>query len=147
MLSAMRSHQRSMETAASPQAIWRIWSDTSTWGEWNPNVSSMELEGPFATGTAGIMRTKAGRAHRMQLTSVEPGRSFVLETSVLPLTHFAFRCEVAPTGQGKSRISQSLTMSGPLAPVFSPMAGERIAESFVPLLAGLASKAERAPTA
>lgn len=33
-------------------------------------------------------------------------------------------------------------MSGPLAPVFSPMMGDRVAASFEPLLEGLAKKAE-----
>jgi hypothetical protein len=73
---------------------------------------------------------------------VRPGRSFRLETAAVPLTRFAFLCEVLPAGDGASRISQSVTMKGLLAPVFSPLMGERIAAGFEPILAGLKAAAE-----
>jgi hypothetical protein len=120
-----------------------LWSDPSTWQDWNPNVQRMEVNGPFATGTTGIMHTPAGQHHQIEFTNVRPGQSFDLETSVIPLTHFTFHCEVVP-GAGGSTISQSLNISGPLGFVFGPMAGDRVAASFEPLLAGLASKAEAA---
>jgi hypothetical protein len=138
----MATHGRSRQTRASTGAIWRIWSDPSTWHEWNPNVQRMEMSGPFANGTTGIMHTNAGQHHRVRLTNVQPGRSFDLETSVIPLTHFRFHCEVVPSGAG-STIGQSLSVSGPLAFVFSPLAGNRIAASFEPLLKGLADQAEK----
>jgi hypothetical protein len=137
----MATHGRSRQTRASAEAIWRLWSDPPTWHEWNPNVERMEMNGPFANGTTGVMHTPAGQHHQVQLSQIQPGRSFDLETSVIPLTHFTFHCEVMPSGSG-STISQSLAMSGPLAIVFAPMAGERIAASFEPLLNGLAEKAE-----
>ena len=89
------------------------------------------------------MRTRAGQHHQIELTNIRSGTSFDLETSVIPLTHFTFHCEVVPSSEG-STISQTLKISGPLGFVFGPMAGERIAASFEPLLAGLAAKAEGA---
>jgi hypothetical protein len=121
--------------------VWRLWSDPQSWHEWNPNVKRMEMNGPFVNGTTGVMHTPAGQAHQIRLTNIQPGQSFELETQAIPLTHFTFHCEVVPSSNG-SAISQSLRMSGPLAFVFSPMAGERIAASFEPLLKGLSDKAE-----
>ena len=135
------AYGRSRQTSASADAVWRWWSDPSTWHEWNPNVQQMEMNGAFADGTTGVMHTPSGQHHQIQLTHVQPGRSFDLETSAIPLTRFTFHCEVVPSGTG-STVSQSLAMSGPLAFVFGPMAGERIAASFEPLLKGLADKAE-----
>src|SRR5437868_221623 len=132
----MAVHGRSRETRASAEQIWRLWSDPQTWNQWNPNVSRMTMNGPFASGTTGTMHTPAGREHPIQLSNVQPGRAFDLETQAIPLTHFTFHCEVVPSGNG-STISQSLRMSGPLAIVFAPLAGERIAASFEPLLKGL----------
>jgi hypothetical protein len=37
----MAEYGTSVETAALPDKVWKIWSDMSTWGEWNPNVSTM----------------------------------------------------------------------------------------------------------
>lgn len=139
----MATHGRSRQTRASAEAIWRIWSDPQTWQEWNPNVERMDMNGPFANGTTGVMHTPAGQHHPIQLANIQPGRSFDLETAVLPLTRFTFHCEVVPNSNG-STISQSIGMSGPLAFFFGPMAGERIAASFEDLLKGLADKAEAA---
>ncbi len=91
----MRKEERSTETRATPQAVWRIWSDTSTWGKWNPDVISVHLDGPFAAGTTGTMTTKAA-TRKMQLGAVEPGRSFRLDFNPMPLTQFSFHCAVAP---------------------------------------------------
>jgi hypothetical protein len=135
------AHLRSRDTTAPPDRVWSIWSDTSTWPEWNPDVLSVSIKGPFATGTTGEMRTKAGGAHQIRLDNVQPGQAFELKTSVMPLSALTFRCEVAPSGAG-SRISQEVMLTGPLGFVFSPMMGPRIAESFGPLLDGLARKAE-----
>ena len=137
----MSEYGRAHDTSATPDMVWTIWSDPATWPAWNPDVESITLDGPFAAGTRGRMRTRSGGQHEITLAEVQPGHAFQLETSVLPLTRFAFRCEVTPAAGG-SRISQSLRMRGPLAALFAPLAGNRIAASFGPLLDGLARYAE-----
>jgi uncharacterized protein YndB with AHSA1/START domain len=77
----MAAHGRVVETKAGPERVWRIWSDVSTWPEWNPDVLSIAIDGPFAAGTKGRMTTKAGGTHPITLAAVQPGRSFRLETS------------------------------------------------------------------
>lgn len=138
----MRVEERSLESQASPEAVWRVWSNTSGWPSWNPDVQAMSVPGPFVPGATGTMTTKAG-THRIRIAEVEPGRSFRLETSPIPLARFAFHCRVEPVGAGKSRVSQGISMSGPLAPLFFSMMAKRIADGFVPILQGLASAAEK----
>src|SRR5438874_198473 len=130
----MASHERMHDTPASREQVWRIWSDPSTWPQWNPDVRAISLNGPFATGSTGStgsMTTGQG-THDIRLENVEAGRSFDLVTSPIPATTFRFHCEVMPEGQG-SRVSQSVGMSGLLAPIFSPLMGNRIANGFVPI--------------
>ena len=136
----MATHERSRKTTATADRIWSIWSDVSTWPRWNPDVRTVSLDGPFATGTTGSMTTGAG-THTIRLENVVQGRSFDLVTSPMPATTFRFHCEVTPDGQG-STISQGVTMSGMLGPIMSPMMGNRIAGSFEGILAGLAAEAE-----
>jgi hypothetical protein len=131
-----------METSATVEQVWRLWSDPSSWGDWNPDVRELKLNGPFQAGTTGTMYQKSGRVHRITLTNVQPSRSFQLETSPVPLTIFVFTCEVRGDGVSRTVISQSVGMRGPLGPVMGPMSGERVAQSFEPLLRGLARKAE-----
>ena len=137
----MASNERSVETTATPQAAWKIWSDTSTWQEWNPDVQSMTLAGPFAAGTTGTMKTKQG-TRAITLTEVLPGKSFRLETTVIPLTRFAFECKVSTGSAGKTTLSQAIVVGGPLGGLVGGMMGKQIADTFPALLRGLARKAE-----
>jgi uncharacterized protein YndB with AHSA1/START domain len=137
----MASHGRTLETSASPERVWRLWSDVRTWPGWNPDVQAVQIDGPFATGATGTMTTKAGGTHAIRLTDVRPGRSFRLETSPAPLSTFVFQCDIRPTGGG-STIGQSVSMRGPLGGVYSAMMGRGIAQGFEPILAGLKSAAE-----
>lgn len=48
------------EIAADPETIWEILTRFESWPSWNPDVSSVALEGDVAEGT--VFRWKAGRA-------------------------------------------------------------------------------------
>ena len=137
----MAEHKRSLETAASPEAVWRIWSDPTSWSDWNPSVGEVKLEGPFAVGASGMMHMRSGRQHQIRFERIEPGRAFELEATALPGHPFSFRCEVVPVGSG-SRVSQSVTVRGPLAAILSPVVGEQVAKTFEPILRALAERAE-----
>ena len=136
-----REYGTSVETSAAREKVWRIWSDMSTWGDWNPNVATMDWQGGFASGTTGVMNTKAGQHHKMELVDVEPGRSFALLTSVVPGTKFRFNCRIEPAG-GKTRISQTVEVGGPLGPVMGGMLGPQVSKEFGTLLGNLARKSE-----
>lgn len=133
-------HSQSRETDASPAAVWAIWSNPKTWPEWNPDVKAISLSS-IVSGAAGTMETKAGGKHDITIDSVTPGRSFELVSTGIPGHRLAFRCEVEAQGVG-SRISQGVTIRGPLAPLFNAVMGKKIAESFGPLLQGLKERVE-----
>jgi uncharacterized protein YndB with AHSA1/START domain len=139
----MALHESTLDTPASPEAIWRIWSQPETWPEWNPDVTAISLKGPISRGAAGTMTTKRGGTHDVTVEEVEPGKSFWLVSTGIPGHRLAFRCQVLPSGGG-SRISQGVEVRGPLGAVLSAMMGKKIAESFAPLLRALARKAEGA---
>ncbi|HUE68014.1 MAG TPA: SRPBCC family protein [Candidatus Acidoferrum sp.] len=136
-----REYGTSVETTAPPEKVWRIWSDMSTWGQWNPNVTTMDWQGGFASGTTGVMNTPSGQHHKMQLVDVQPGRSFALLTAVVPGTRFRFNCRVEPAN-GKTKISQTVEVGGPLGPVLGGMLGPQVSKDFPTLLQNLARKAE-----
>ena len=136
-----REYGTSVESTAAPEKVWRIWSDMSTWGQWNPNVTTMDWQGGFMSGTAGVMNTPAGQHHKMQLVDVQPGRSFALLTSVVPGTRFRFNCRIEPAN-GKTKISQTVEVGGPLGPVMGGMLGPQVSKDFITLLQNLARKAE-----
>jgi uncharacterized protein YndB with AHSA1/START domain len=138
-----REYGTSVEAAASPEKVWKVWSDMSTWGDWNPNVSTMDWQGGFVEGSTGVMNTRTGRHHTMRLVDVKPGRSFALETAVVPGTRFRFNCRIEPSGD-RTRVSQTVEVGGPLGPVLGGMLGPQVSKEFGTLLSNLARKAESA---
>jgi hypothetical protein len=49
--SEMWAAGHSIETGASPDAIWRLWADVPGWPEWNADLARAELEGEFRGGS------------------------------------------------------------------------------------------------
>ena len=49
---------REAEIAAPPDVVWDTLADFERWPEWNPDVKSLELDGPVATGS--VFRWKTG---------------------------------------------------------------------------------------
>ena len=139
----MAEYGTSVESTAPAANVWKVWSDMSTWGDWNPNVSTMDWTGGFESGTTGIMNTRAGQHHKMKLVDVVPGRSFALETSVVAGTTFRFNCRIEPAADG-TRIGQWVEVKGPLGPVLGGMLGPQVSKEFGTLLANLGKKAEAA---
>jgi uncharacterized protein YndB with AHSA1/START domain len=139
----MRTYGKSRSTTATPSRVWSIWRDPNNWNKWNTGIRDCVMDGPLANGTTARMVTNRGTKHRVTFANVDDGRGFQLSMSGPPLTTFTFTCDVEPDGTG-SRISQSITFSGPLAFLFAPMLGKQLAEHFVPVLEGLAQAAEKA---
>jgi hypothetical protein len=136
----MAEYGTSVVSKAPADKVWKIWSDMSTWGEWNPNVDTMEPHGAFVSGGTAVMNTKAGQHHKMRIVDVQPGRFFALETNVIPGTTFRFNCRVEPVG-AESKISQTVEVKGPLG-FLGGMLGPGVSKEFGTLLSNLAHKAE-----
>lgn len=136
-----REYGTSVESTASAGQVWKIWSDMSTWGQWNPNVTSMDWTGGFVSGSTGVMNTPSGQHHKMQLVDVNPGQSFALLTSVVLGTRFRFNCRIEPAA-GRTRLSQTVAIGGPLGPLLQGMLGPQVSKEFGTLLSNLARKAE-----
>src|SRR2546423_14769837 len=75
----MWTYEHSVETTATPEAIWRLWADIENWGAWNADIDEIETTGPLAVGAEFVM-TPPGPDVRMRITeATEPG-TFVDET-------------------------------------------------------------------
>ena len=132
----------SLATSASPERLWRIWSDPPTWSSWNPDVRSATLNGPFAVGTTGTLVTKQAR-HKITITALERGRSFTLEAKPMPVMVLRFTCRIDPSDAGAT-IGQSVEVAGLLAALFGKPMAEQIALTFPPILEALKKTAESA---
>ena len=48
-------HVETLRTSASPERVFALWSDPTTWATWDPPVERVVLDGPFRIGTQGTM--------------------------------------------------------------------------------------------
>jgi len=130
------------DTTAAPADVWRVWSDVNTWPEWNPDMRESRLDGPLRQGATGMINTHSGGKHEVVVTMVDPGRSFELESTAMPMTRMAIRATITPI-EGGTRLTQAFEPRGLLAPIVGPMMSGAILGTFARVLAGLADKVEK----
>lgn len=56
--------------SAAPGAVWRCWTDLSTWGDWDRGLTSASLDGAFMVGAVGELVDISGRRSRFEVQQV-----------------------------------------------------------------------------
>jgi uncharacterized protein YndB with AHSA1/START domain len=137
----MWEYEYSVETSAAPEALWRHWSDMAAWPQWNDGIESIDVEGPFAVGTAFTMTPPGDEPIRMRLVEIKPGESF---TDEMDAGDFAVRTEhrLEPAAGGLTRIVYRTQITGEAAGPIGPQLGPQITADFPEVLAALAKRAE-----
>jgi hypothetical protein len=138
----MWATEQSIETMASPQGIWQLWSDVGRWPQWNADLERAELSGPFAAGSMVTMFPRQQDPIELRIAeALEPER-FVDEAHlgdvVVRTTHRVERLE-----GDRSRIVYAMEITGPGADTLGPQIGPEISADFPQVLAALVSRAER----
>lgn len=137
----MWEYEHSIETAATPEALWRHWSDMATWPQWNDGIEAIDVEGPFEVGTTFTMTPPADESIRMRLVEIKPGESF---TDEMDAGNFVVRTEhrLEPAAGGLTRIVYRTEITGEAADHIGPELGPQITADFPAVLAALAKRAE-----
>lgn len=118
--------EHSEYTAASPESVWALWSDVTTWPVWDRGVERVALEGPFATGTNGTLKPTSGPQVRFELTDVRTAEGFA-DVTKLPLCRMRFEHSAFREGE-LTRVTHRVTIGGPATPLFSRVIGRGIAK-------------------
>jgi hypothetical protein len=133
----------------SSEAIWGLWSDVSGWKRWHGGLRWARLDGPFRTGTRGMLKTSgligalhARLAPRFELEEVSPYRAFTI-SQWIPLGRVRTRHELAETLDGRRCITHRMNISGPLAPLFVRAVGKAFADELPRAMNTLVDLAER----
>jgi uncharacterized protein YndB with AHSA1/START domain len=136
----MWAAEHSIETGASPEAIWRLWADVPGWTEWNPDLARAELEGEFRAGSTIRMTSVDGDVVELAIADVEEPVLFVdqadLDSVTVRTTHRVDRLDA-----GRARIVYRMEISGPEADTVGPELGPQISGDFPEVLRALAEHA------
>jgi len=121
----MSDYAASIDVLATPDQVYSLWSDPGGWPQWDPDLESAALDGPFETGSTGSIKALGSPRTRIRLTKVHPGSSFVAEAS-LPGGRMVFEhtLEVTPTG---CSVAHVVSFVGPLSRLYALLIGARIA--------------------
>jgi hypothetical protein len=140
----MWTFEVSRESSASPEQVFRRWSEVARWTDWDDGLTASSLDGPFSPGTTGKLKPKGGPSVRFTLLAVEHNVGFEDVTS-LPLATLTFRHRAVPSGSG-SRITHRVEIAGPLGFLFARIMGPDFAKGLpetVEKLARLAAQPMR----
>ena len=120
-----------VSSSVRPAALFACWADMATWPEWNLDTEWVRLDGPFATGSTGVLKPKGGPKVGFSLTSVVPEREFV-DVSRLVGARLAFAHYVDTLPDGRTSLRVVVTLAGPLSWLWNRILGKGIARSLGP---------------
>lgn len=72
-----------MLTTASPEKIWKIWTDVKNWKLWDVALREALLKGNFQTDVHGVIIPEKGIKAGFKVTSCVPNFSYTVTTKLL----------------------------------------------------------------
>jgi hypothetical protein len=121
-------------STAAPAYFFRRWADMATWPEWNSDTEWARLDGPFATGSTGVLKPKGGPKVKFVIGSVTD-REFV-DVSLLIGAKLTFAHAVTVDAAGTT-VVVTVSMSGPMAWFWRRVLGTGLRTSVQPDLDAL----------
>lgn len=108
----MWQFEHTLTTEAKLETIWALYSDISTWVEWDKGIEHASLEGPFAAGTRGLLQPQGQERLSFQLTEIDPLRGFSDVTDIPDAgIEIRFSHRLEPVAGG-TRITHRVTITG-----------------------------------
>lgn len=129
-------------TTATPDQVYALLADVSTWPSWNDGVAGIEIDGPFQAGAQARMIFPDGSSLPFSITWAEPGRGYEDVTEV-PNAGVIVRVrhEVVGTATG-SNIVYRCEVEGASDDVCAEV-GHQVTGDFDDVIAALVGAAER----
>ena len=128
----MWTHEDSIETTANSTRVWQLFADVARWKDWNAGIESIEMHGPFSTGTTFMMQSPGQEALTSTLVDVRSNEGFTDET-VVDDTRVLVKHQLVPLPSGGTKIIYSTKITGSGADELGPM----VTSDFPDVLAAL----------
>ena len=132
--------EHTIETKASPKAIWSLWEDVKNWSSWDHGIEFSTINGPFAKGTTGTLKPKGGPLVHTTLTQVDPFKSFIDESKLF-LTRIIVSHHLE-LSNGITKVTHRIEMKGPLSFLFAYLIGRTMKKNLPQEMATMIQKAE-----
>lgn len=138
----MWEYEHSIETSATPEAIWRLWADVENWGTWNSEIEKIEMNGPFEAGTQITMTPPGDDPVLLRIAEAVEDELFVDEARfdglLLRTIHRIDRID-----PNRIRVAYRMEITGTGADEAGPQIGPGITADWPETMASLAELALR----
>jgi len=119
------SFEHAVDCTAPLDFAWRFWTDVRNWAI-DADVESVEMDGPFATGTRARTFSKSSGRIEWQLAHVEPGTAVIEFPLNGAVGRFVWTFVATPGGV---RLTQRLVLDGPNAESYAAAFGPAMQSS------------------
>lgn len=119
-------HRYETTTDLAPHEIWPVIADVPSWAEVDHNIASIQVEGTPAVGTRFRLKPKGGPTLRFTITAFDPPHSYAdccrMPGAAMTTSHRL----LPPAAPGAAtRIVVEITVTGPLAWLWGPVAAAK----------------------
>lgn len=114
----MKGFETSTTIAASPERVWDVLADTSSWPDWDSGV--VRVEGDLERGSRikVVSEVNPKRAYPVTVAELEPARGMTWRGGMpLGLFRGVRTYTLTPEGDGGTRFEMHEEFSGPLTPL------------------------------
>lgn len=124
----MWEFEHSEEGMASRSALWALYSDVTTWPEWDKGIEWIRLDGEFGEGTSGRIKPFGQDQLPFRLTKVMVEGGFSDETEIPGAgVTIGFKHTLESVGEGRCRITHRVSIFGPGAGALAAEIGPEMA--------------------
>jgi len=134
----MWTREHSIETSASAEALWKLFSNVEGWKAWNAGIERITMSAPFAEGSEFLMQPPGQDALTSRLILVRENERFDDETVVGDVRVIVAH-RIESLGATRRRVTYACTVEGPDAADI----GAAVTADFPEVLAALVQLAER----
>ncbi len=110
-----------IETTASADKIWQIWTDVSNWKNWDDGLKTAVIQGGFVQNTEGVLTPDKGPKSKFKITEIIPNQSYTFRTK-LPLGSLYVK-RFLSFKDGKTLFTHEVWFTGILKGVFGRALG------------------------
>jgi hypothetical protein len=111
--------EHSIDCGVTAGFAWNFWTNVSNWAL-DPDVESIEIDGPFAAGTQGFTNSKSSGRVEWRIVEAQTGRAVIEFPLSGAVGRFVWTFE--DTGE-RARITQRCTLAGEQAESYAKAVG------------------------
>ncbi|MEL6557160.1 MAG: polyketide cyclase [Bacteroidota bacterium] len=118
-----KNFEHTVETNASSEAIWQIWTDVNNWKSWDIGLSDARMDAEFKEGNKGLIISLEGRKSKFKIMSVKENESYIIRTR-LPLGSLYLE-RVLSQRNGRLTFTHKVWFKGVSGGLFAKLFGEK----------------------